>query len=57
MRKILVLKSSGFAGLGDLLLALDRALLVAQVTGRAPDYRLARHPLQPAIKTFLRNSL
>ena len=30
----LVLKSPGFAGLGDLLLALDRALLVARVTGR-----------------------
>lgn len=30
----LVLKSPGFAGLGDLLLALDRALLVARVAGR-----------------------
>lgn len=35
MLRALVLKSPGFAGLGDLLLALERALLVARVTGRS----------------------
>jgi|GEM_PF-674295 len=35
MTRALVLKSPGFAGLGDLLLALERALLVARATSRA----------------------
>ena len=34
MTRVLVLKSPGYAGLGDLLLALDRALLVARATDR-----------------------